>query len=116
MHVHVFSFPFWMIILVIAVALKHRRRMEAMRLGLGDRWTQRRLDRASRLRGRFGDDDESSANRLDNAERSELQDLRQRVRVLERIATDNHSSRDLADEIEALRDRPVPAARQEESK
>lgn len=37
--------------------------------------------------------------------RSELADLRERVKVLERIATDGHRSNDLSDEIEKLRDR-----------
>ena len=37
--------------------------------------------------------------------RSELADLRERVKVLERIATDGHRSSDLSDEIEKLRDR-----------
>lgn len=35
--------------------------------------------------------------------RREVEDLRERVRVLERIATDGRQSRDLADEIERLR-------------
>ena len=36
---------------------------------------------------------------------SELASLRERVKVLERIATDGHRSNDLSDEIEKLRDR-----------
>lgn len=35
----------------------------------------------------------------------EVVDLRERVQVLERIATDGRKSRDLADEIESLRSR-----------
>jgi hypothetical protein len=38
-----------------------------------------------------------------NALRRELQELRERVKVLERIATDERQSRALADEIDALR-------------
>ena len=36
---------------------------------------------------------------------NELQDLKDRVAVLEKIVTDNHQSNSLADEIERLRDR-----------
>jgi len=35
--------------------------------------------------------------------RREVQDLRERIKVLERIATDGRASRELADEIEKLR-------------
>jgi hypothetical protein len=35
--------------------------------------------------------------------RREVEDLRERIKVLERIATDGRTSRHLADEIEALR-------------
>lgn len=35
----------------------------------------------------------------------EVEELRERVKVLERIATDNHSARSIADEIESLRDK-----------
>lgn len=35
----------------------------------------------------------------------EVEDLRERVRVLERITTDNHQSDSIAKEIESLRDR-----------
>lgn len=48
--------------------------------------------------------------REDMEARRELQDLRERIKVLERIATDGNSldaseTRRIADEIEALRDR-----------
>lgn len=39
----------------------------------------------------------------DGALRREVEDLRERVRVLERIVTDAHPARDLAAEIESLR-------------
>jgi len=39
------------------------------------------------------------------ASQRELEELRERIRVLERIATDGRASRDLAAEIEALRAR-----------
>lgn len=61
-------------------------------------------------------DDGRSAAELDAA-RQELADLRERVKVLERIATDGNTSdarerARIAAEIEALR--ALPAARQEE--
>jgi hypothetical protein len=37
--------------------------------------------------------------------RREVEDLRNRIKVLERIVTDGRQRHDLADEIEALRDR-----------
>jgi hypothetical protein len=55
-------------------------------------------------------DAEPAADALRAAERRELEDLRERIKVLERIATDHNSSaaqetRRVAEEIEALRDR-----------
>ena len=41
----------------------------------------------------------------DVALQREVEDLRERVRVLERIVTDNRPARDLALEIESLRDK-----------
>ena len=41
----------------------------------------------------------------DPAVQRELEDLRERVRVLERIVTDERSSRSIAAEIESLRDK-----------
>ncbi len=37
--------------------------------------------------------------------RDEVQQLRERIQVLERVITDNHGSTDLTQEIERLRDR-----------
>lgn len=46
------------------------------------------------------------AEALENRQlRQEVQALRDRVQVLERVITDNHSSSDLDREIERLRDR-----------
>jgi len=49
------------------------------------------------------------ADRVDSVEnrqlRQEVQALRERVQVLERVITDSHSSSDLDREIERLRDR-----------
>lgn len=41
----------------------------------------------------------------DPAAQREIEALRERIKVLERIATEGRQSRDLADEIESLRDR-----------
>lgn len=67
------------------------------------------LGRAERAKGRSDDDDRRLAEQRD-AEQRELAELRERIKVLERIATDNNTStavetRRVADEIEALRDR-----------
>lgn len=53
---------------------------------------------------------EPAVDALRAQERRELEDLRERIKVLERIATDHNSpaareTRRVADEIEALRDR-----------
>lgn len=46
------------------------------------------------------------AEALENRQlRQEMQALRERVQVLERVITDNHSSNDLDREIERLRDK-----------
>lgn len=55
-------------------------------------------------------DHDPATDALRAQERRELEDLRERIKVLERIATDANSSaaletRRVADEIEALRDR-----------
>lgn len=91
MHIHVFWPLFWMAIVVMGMHLRHRRRLEAMKLGLIDRRDRERYVPV--------------ADPLSSADRKELEDLRERVKVLERIATDGRSSRELADEIERLRDR-----------
>ncbi|WP_343612953.1 hypothetical protein [Novosphingobium sp.] len=44
-----------------------------------------------------------AAPQADPALRREVEELRERVRVLERIITDERKSRDLSDEIERLR-------------
>jgi predicted outer membrane protein len=49
---------------------------------------------------------EPSQADLDTARlRDEVQQLRERIQVLERVITDNHSSADLTQEIDRLRDR-----------
>ena len=89
----------WIAVAFVAIQLRHRRKME-------------RLD----LRGRADDyrADDYAPTALDQRapftsassdERRELEALRERVKVLERIATDDRKTHDLAQEIEALRDR-----------
>lgn len=64
----------------------------------------------SRYRARHGitedeDGNERLVQREDPALRRELEDLRERVKVLERIATDGRETRLLSEEIEKLRDK-----------
>jgi hypothetical protein len=92
MHVHVIWPAFWMVIVVLAMVMRHRRRMLRMQ-----------LDRGGRAPAPLPD-------AVAGGERRELDDLRERVKVLERIATDANTSsaletRRIAEEIEALRDR-----------
>ncbi len=93
MHIHLgFITPLlWCAVIFVAIQLRHRRKMEAMR-----------------LRGR--DDYAPSAppapfTSATSEERRELEALRERVKVLERIATEDRKTHELAQEIEALRDR-----------
>jgi hypothetical protein len=64
-----------------------------------------------RARGGLRDDREMSDTREGELE-AEIVELRKRIAVLERIATDERKSRDIAAEIEALRDGPPAANRQ----
>lgn len=108
MHIHLIP-SFWMVVIILAIALRHRRRMEAMRLGLTDRWSERRQERALRRHGRYG---EMPTPAIDHRE---VEDLRERVKVLERIATDGRTGQELAAEIEALRDKPAVPHETEQS-
>ena len=86
----------WPIFVMIIVIVAMRRRHERKLLELKMRY-------ASEVRA-------PAAAGLVNEERRELQDLRERIKVLERIATDGNSldareTRRIAQEIEALRDR-----------
>ena len=99
MHIHLgFLTPLlWCAIFFVAIRLRHRRKMEALRL------------RAPRD-GYAQAAPSSRYNSSSSDERRALEALRERVKVLERIATDGHSTdarktHDLAQEIEALRDR-----------
>lgn len=81
--VHAYIWPmFWIAFWGWRSMLKHRRRMEELRLQGAS------PEPASPL-----------------ADRAELAELRDRVKVLERITVDERHSRQLADEIESLRDR-----------
>lgn len=53
--------------------------------------------------GSRADPPRALVNQTDAALHREVEDLRERVRVLERIATDGRSTAALADEIESLR-------------
>jgi len=84
---------FWSaLVAIVAIIAFAALRKERYRAGLGDE----REDRMATSR-------QLSPGRTAELER-ELADLRERVAVLERIATDGRSSRAIAAEIESLRD------------
>lgn len=99
MHIHLgFLTPLlWCAVAFVAIQLRHRRKMEAMRL------QGRTDDYAAGAPGQSFISTPFSSSSKD--ERRELEALRERVKVLERIATDDRKTHDLAKEIEALRDR-----------
>lgn len=88
----------WMIVAIVAIVMSGLVRMVSIR----------RDERHGIIR-----DHEDNPVRIpqdDTAARREIEDLRERIKVLERIATDNNSvsateTRRIAQEIEALRDR-----------
>ena len=103
MHIHLgFLTPLlWCAVAFVAIQLRHKRKMEALRLRGHDDYA------ADTPPLPFGHCTYTSST---GAERRELEALRERVKVLERIATDGHTTdgrktNDLAQEIEALRDR-----------
>lgn len=61
------------------------------------------------LKARYDTMHQSPANPIDSVDtlrlRDEVQQMKQRIQVLERVITDNHKSVDLDREIEQLRDR-----------
>lgn len=59
----------------------------------------------SRHRGPRRDGDENETPRQDASTQRELEELRDRVKVLEKITVDGREARAIADEIERLRDR-----------
>lgn len=66
--------------------------------------------RMAKYRAQGGDSQSAEPARLVPSQREgellrEVEDLRERVKVLERIATDGRSTAALADEIESLRER-----------
>ncbi len=84
----------WMIVVIVAMVLAARIYRD--RCGLP---TAKRRDRYDAMAPRPADDD-AEARRL----RDEVRSLKERIAVLERIATDHSTSLDR--EIESLRDRP----------
>jgi hypothetical protein len=110
MHIHLgFLTPLlWCAIAFVAIQLRHRRKMERLRLGLPDR-REEKMERwrawGQEMRERHHPSFAQPAPEQSSADRRELEALRERVKVLERIATDDRKTHDLAQEIEALRDR-----------
>lgn len=97
---------FWTaVVIIVAIGALTNLRLAKIRAQHGGSqpdwrdWTRLNRDGAA----------EGSAPALPSAREEELQreiqDLRERVKVLERIATDGRKTAQLADEIESLRDR-----------
>ena len=111
MHIHLgFLTPLlWCAVAFVAIQLRHRRKMEGLRLGMPDPRErlrdigERLRETGERMRDRYPVP--QAERELPSAERRELEALRERVKVLERIATADRKTHDLAQEIEALRDR-----------
>lgn len=87
-------------IVIVALVISGIVRLARIKAGLPDRETRRY--------GRHGGQQflaqaETSAREIEL--QKEVEDLRERIHVLERIATDGRQTRALADEIESLRDR-----------
>ena len=81
--IQAFFWPaFWILFWAARSAIKHRRRLEELKIA-------------------------SAASALNQppVDTAEIKDLRERVKVLERITVDERHSRAISDEIEALRDR-----------
>lgn len=88
----------WMIVAIVAIVMS----------GLVKIFTIRRDERHGVIRDH--DDNPVRIPQEDRASLREIEDLRERIKVLERIATDNNTvsateTRRIAQEIEALRDR-----------
>jgi hypothetical protein len=72
--------------------------------GIGyDIWRRKQLAQFGRWEDRDGQVQDISGGREADLER-ELAALRERIKVLERIATDDHESKRLSNEIDRLRD------------
>lgn len=84
---------FWAIVAIIAIigafASIHR---------------SKRRERRDCMRDDIGQFEAASTERENELER-EVEGLRERIRVLERIATDDHRAKRISDEIESLRDK-----------
>ena len=111
MHIHLgFLTPLlWIAVAFVAIQLRHRRKMERLRLGISSprehlhQIGERLRDTGERMRDRYATP--QAEPNLPSADRRELEALRERVKVLERIATEDRKPLELAREIEALRDR-----------
>lgn len=87
-------------IIIVAIIVSGIVRIARIKAGLPERESRRRMrGEAQPLLNQAG----PSPRELEL--QREVVDLRERVQVLERIATDGRQSRDLASEIESLRSR-----------
>lgn len=93
----------WCAVAFVAIQLRHRRKMERIRLGQPD--PRDSYTPSAPPRGYEPTKFTSTSSEARNNEQRELEALRERVKVLERIATEDRKTHELAQEIEALRDR-----------
>ena len=88
-------------IVIIAILVSGIVRIVRIRSGLDDRQS-RRMGRHGAAQALL---DAAGPSPRELELQKEVEDLRERIHVLERIATDGRGTRALADEIESLRDR-----------
>ncbi len=98
---HAIAPVIWGGVFIAALYFRHQRRLAEIRAGIPQGFR--------RERGRYAETTGHAAEieALNSAHAREVADLRERVRVLERIATDearNTPARQLAAQIEALKD------------
>jgi hypothetical protein len=98
----------FVILVIVAIIFFAKNRRDRYRFGDPDRFPGNRelFQPGDRFHpGRAMRDNPPQVSAREAEMERELVELRERVKVLERIATDGRSSRSLADEIESLRDR-----------
>lgn len=97
----------WMVVVIVGMVIAARLYRDKCGIGGGAFGRRNGRDRFDTPRQRFaGNADDAENQRL----REEVRALKDRIAVLERIATDSSTSLDR--EIEALRDRPSSRERQ----
>jgi hypothetical protein len=91
---------FWSaMVAIVAILAFTSARIARYRAGLGD------VPRRPSILGATAEAISASASARENELQKEVDDLRQRIAVLERIATEDRHSKSIAQEIEGLRNR-----------